>query len=128
MTNKEINFRSILFLGIGILLLLSLIVCVYIEVEEKDLVKIEATIIKLKEDSDGTGKNDITALYEVNGVSYNYNFYYKDNYKVGEKNQITRVLLDDGLQYYEATDGEEGMTYYVDIKFNKPDGVDIFKE
>lgn len=36
-------------------------------------------------------------------------------YKVGEKNQITRVLLDDGLQYYEATDGEEGMTYYVDI-------------
>ena len=84
MTDKEISFRSIIFLVIGLLLLLSLIICINIVNSDKDLVLISATVIDVKEDSEGTGKNDVTVSYMVDNTFYNYNFYYKDDIKVGE--------------------------------------------
>ncbi len=88
MTEKEFSLKSILFLVIGLLLLLSLIICIYIVNEEKDLVKIEANVINVKKDKSGTGKNDITVSYEIDGVSYNYNFYYKDEVMANDKIDI----------------------------------------
>lgn len=81
MSNKEINVRSIIFLVIGILLVLSLVICIYIVSGECDLVPIKATVVNVKDDKDGTGKNDVTVMYEVNGTTYEYNFYYKDSVK-----------------------------------------------
>ena len=80
-SNKEINVRSIIFLVIGILLVLSLVICIYIVSGERDLVSINATVVNVKEDRDGTGKNDVTVMYEVDGTTYEYNFYYKDSVK-----------------------------------------------
>ena len=88
MTNKEISIRSIVFLVIGLLLVLSLVICINIVSSEKDLVATKATVISIKEDKDGTGKNDITVVYDVNNVTYKYNFYYKDNVKVDEEVDI----------------------------------------
>ena len=88
MTNKEVGLRSVLFLVVGILLLLSLIICIYIVNDEKDLVKISSTVIDVKKDSDGTGKNDVTVSYTVNSNNYEYNFYYKDYINVGDKIDI----------------------------------------
>lgn len=85
MTNREINIRSVLFLVVGILLVLSLIICIYIVVGERDLVKVEATVIDIKEDNEGTGKNSVSVVYEVNGVTYEYNFRYKNEIKVNDK-------------------------------------------
>ncbi len=83
MTDKEVSFRSIIFLIIGILLLLSLIICIYIVNGDKDLVKISATVVDVKQDDD-KGKNDVTVSYMVDNTFYNYNFTYKDNIKVGD--------------------------------------------
>lgn len=80
-SNKEINVRSIIFLVIGILLVLSLVICIYIVSGERDLVSINATVVNVKEDRDGTGKNDVTVMYEVDGTTYEYDFYYKDSVK-----------------------------------------------
>ncbi len=88
MTNKEISVRSLVFLVIGILLVLSLVICINIVNGEKDLVATNATVIKIKEDKDGTGKNDITAVYDVGKTTYQYNFYYKDNIKVDDEIKI----------------------------------------
>ena len=88
MTNKEISIRSLVFLVIGILLILSLVICINIVNSEKDLVSVDATVIKIKEDKDGTGKNDITAVYDVGKTTYQYNFYYKDNIKVDDEIKI----------------------------------------
>ena len=88
MTNKEISIRSLVFLVIGILLILSLVICINIVNSEKDLVSVDATVIKIKEDKDGTGKNDITAVYDVGKTTYQYNFYYKDNIKVDDEIEI----------------------------------------
>ncbi len=88
MTNKEISIRSIIFLVIGLLLVLSLVICINIVSSEKDLVATKATVISIKEDKDGTGKNDITVVYDVNNVTYKYNFYYKDEVKVDEEVDI----------------------------------------
>lgn len=88
MTNKEISIRSLVFLVIGILLVLSLVICINIVNSEKDLVATNATVIKIKEDKDGTGKNDITAVYDVGKTTYQYNFYYKDNIKVDDEIKI----------------------------------------
>lgn len=85
MTERETNLRSVLFLVIGILLLLSLVICIYIVSDERDLVKTEADVISVTKDVDGTGKNDVTLSYEVDGVSYRYNFYYKDDVNVDDK-------------------------------------------
>ena len=85
MTDRDINIRSVLFLVIGILLIFSLIICVYIVNGEKDLVKTEADVIDVKKDSEGTGKNDVTVVYNVDGTSYEYNFYYKDDISVDDK-------------------------------------------
>lgn len=83
MTDKEVSFRSIIFLIIGILLLLSLIICIYIVNGDKDLVKISATVVDVKQDDDKS-KNDVTVSYMVDNTFYNYNFTYKDNIKVGD--------------------------------------------
>ena len=98
MTDRDINIRSVLFLVIGILLVLSLIICIYIVVNEKDLVKTEASVIEVNNDNEGTGKNSISVVYVVNGVTYEYNFRYKDEIKVNDKiiiyyheNSITSV-------------------------------------
>ena len=88
MTNKDVGLRSVLFLVVGILLLLSLIICIYIVNDEKDLVKISSTVIDVKKDSDGTGKNDVTVSYTVNSNNYEYNFYYKDYINVGDEIDI----------------------------------------
>ncbi len=88
MTNKEISIRSIVFLIIGILLVLSLVICINIVNGEKDLVATNATVIKIKEDKDGTGKNDITAVYDVGNTTYQYNFYYKDDVKIDDEIKI----------------------------------------
>ena len=88
MTNKEISIRSLVFLVIGILLVLSLVICINIVSSEKDLVSTNATVIKIKEDKDGTGKNDITAVYDVGNTTYQYNFYYKDNVKIDDEIKI----------------------------------------
>ena len=88
MTNKDVGLRSVLFLVVGILLLLSLIICIYIVNDEKDLVRISSTVIDVKKDSDGTGKNDVTVSYTVNSNNYEYNFYYKDYINVGDKIDI----------------------------------------
>ncbi len=85
MTDRDINIRSVLFLVIGILLVLSLIICIYIVVNEKDLVKTEASVIEVNKDNEGTGKNSISVVYIVNGVTYEYNFRYKDEINVNDK-------------------------------------------
>lgn len=85
MTDKEVNIRSVLFLVIGILLVLSLIICVYIVNSEKDMVPIDATVVEVKMDKDGTGKNDVTVMYDVDNKTYEYNFYYKDDVKLDDK-------------------------------------------
>ncbi len=88
MTNKEISIRSIIFLVIGILLVLSLVICINIVHSEKDLVATKGTVISVKEDKDGTGKNDITVVYDVDNITYKYSFYYKDEVKVDEEIDI----------------------------------------
>lgn len=88
MTDKEMSLRSILFLVIGILLLLSLVICIYIVNSEKDLLSIEAEVIDVKKDSDGTGKNDVFVSYRVNNTFYQYNFYYKDDINIGDTIRI----------------------------------------
>ena len=81
MTSKEISIRSIMFLVIGILLVLSLVICIHIVNNEKDLVPTKATVIKVREDKDATGKNEITVVYDVNNTTYQYSFDYKDDVK-----------------------------------------------
>lgn len=88
MTEKEINLKSVLFLVIGLLLLLSLVICIYIVNGEKDLVSIEAKVLDVQKDENGTGKNNITVSYDIDDTSYNYNFNYKDNI---EKNDIITI-------------------------------------
>ncbi len=88
MTNKEINIRSIIFLVIGILLVLSLVICIYIVNSQRDLKSVEAIVTNVKEDKDGTGKNDVTVIYEVDGTSYKYSFYYRDDIRVDDKLNI----------------------------------------
>ncbi len=85
MSDREINIRSVLFLVVGILLVLSLVVCIYIVNTERDLIKTEATVIKVENDSDGTGKNKVTVVYDVDNQSYEYEFYYKDQIKENDK-------------------------------------------
>lgn len=85
MTDREINIKSVLFLVVGILLLLSLIICIYIVNGERDLIEVEADVIEVEPDKDGTGKNDVTVVYNVDGTSYEYNFYYKDDVNVDDK-------------------------------------------
>ncbi|MGN1371759.1 MAG: hypothetical protein ACI4XM_05760 [Candidatus Coprovivens sp.] len=84
MTDRETNIRSVLFLVIGILLLLSLVICIYIVIGEKDLVKTDAVVTDVKKDVNGTGKNDIYLTYEVDGTSYKYNYYTKDDLNVDD--------------------------------------------
>lgn len=84
MSSKETNIRSVLFLVIGILLLLSLVICIYIVSSESDLVETEALVKNVKEDADGSGKNDVTVEYEVDGVPYRYNFYYNKEVSEGD--------------------------------------------
>ncbi len=103
MTNKEINIRSIIFLIIGILLVLSLVICIYIVNSQKDLKTVDAIVTNVKEDKDGTGKNDVTVVYSVDGTSYKYNFYYKDNVKVDDNIKI----------YYHAKTPNEVQAYRV---------------
>ena len=88
MTDKEVSFRSIIFLVIGILLLLSLVICIYIVNDDRDLVMVSATVVDVKKDSEGTGKNDVTVSYMVDNTFYNYNFYYKDDVNVGDSIDI----------------------------------------
>lgn len=85
MTERETVLRSVLFLVIGILLLLSLVICVYIVSDESDLIKVEADVTDVTKDVDGTGKNDVTISYEVDGVTYHDNFYYKDDVNIDDK-------------------------------------------
>lgn len=85
MNSKEVNLRSIVFLVVGVLLLLSLVICIYIFRRDSDLVKVQADVIDVKKDSDGTGKNDVTVIYEVGDTSYKYNFYYKDEINTEDK-------------------------------------------
>lgn len=85
MTDRETNIRSVLFLVIGILLLLSLVICIYIVSGEKDLVEIDSTVIEVKKDANGTGKNEVTVVYDVDGTSYEYNFYSKEDVNVDDK-------------------------------------------
>jgi len=85
MNSKEVNLRSIVFLVVGVLLLLSLVICIYIFRRDSDLVKVQADVIEVKKDSDGTGKNDVTVIYEVGDTSYKYNFYYKDEINTEDK-------------------------------------------
>ena len=103
MTNKEINIRSIIFLVIGILLVLSLVICIYIVNSQRDLKAVEAIVTNVKEDKDGTGKNDVTVIYEVDGTSYKYSFYYRDDIKVDDKLNI----------YYHAKTPNEVQAYRV---------------
>lgn len=79
MTDRETNIRSVLFLVIGILLLLSLVICIYIVSGEKDLVKTDAIVTKVTKDANGTGKNNIKVVYEVDGTSYGYEFNTKED-------------------------------------------------
>ncbi len=88
MTDRETNIRSVLFLVIGILLLLSLIVCIYIVNNQKDLVNIDATVTAVKKDSDGTGKNSVKVVYNVEGVDYLYEFTTGDELNTDDKVSI----------------------------------------
>lgn len=103
MTNKEINIRSIVFLVIGILLVLSLVICIYIVNSQRDLKTVEAIVTNVKDDKDGTGKNDVTVIYTVDGTSYKYNFYYRDDVKVDDKISI----------YYHSKTPNEVQAYRV---------------
>ena len=85
MSDRETNLRSIVFVIIGVLLLLSLIICIYLTNGEKDLVPIDAKVINVKKDSDGTGKNDVIVTYDVNNITYEYRFYYRDDVNVDDK-------------------------------------------
>jgi len=88
MNNKEINLRSIIFLFIGIILIVSLIICVYIISSERDLISIKGEVTKVIEDSNNKGENDVTVTYKVDGKTYNYNFYYSQDVKEGDKIDI----------------------------------------
>lgn len=88
MTVKETNLRSLLFLVIGILLLLSLIICVYIVSGERDLIKIEADVIEVKEDTSSEDKNSITIIYDVNGIQYEYAYVTKNEFAIDDKVSI----------------------------------------
>ena len=104
MTNKEISIRSIIFLVIGILLVLSLVICIYIVNSQRDLKAVEAIVTNVKEDKDGTGKNDVTVIYEVDGTSYKYNFYYRDDIKVDDKlNIYYHVKTPNEVQAYRVS-------------------------
>ena len=101
MNNKEINLRSIIFLFIGIILIVSLIICVYIISSERDLVHTMGETTKVVEDSNNNGDNDVTVSYEVDGKTYNYNFYYSEDVKEGDKIDI----------YYHKNDVSSVQTY-----------------
>jgi len=101
MNNKEINFRSIIFLFIGIILIVSLIICVYIISSERDLVHTMGETTKVVENSNSKGDNDVTISYEVDGKTYNYNFYYSEDIKMGDKIDI----------YYHKDDVSKVQTY-----------------
>lgn len=88
MSDREISLKSIIFFIIGILLILSLVVCIYLVNSEKDLVKISAVVTNVKEDGDGTGKNNITVSYSINNIYYDYSFNYKDDIKINDKVDI----------------------------------------
>ncbi len=88
MTEKETMLRSVLFLVIGILLLLSLIVCIFLVGRESDLVKIDAQVLDVKNDVDGTGKNNVKIAYTVDGTVYNYNFETKKSLQTDDKYPI----------------------------------------
>ncbi len=77
MTQKETNFRSVLFLVIGILLLLSLVICIYIVSGERDLVKTSAEV-------DSNNGEIVIVTYDVDGQPYKYE-YGKGEYKTGDK-------------------------------------------
>ena len=88
MNNKDINLRSIIFLFIGIILIISLIICVYIVSSERDLVLIEGEATKVVKDSNNKGEADVTVTYQVDGKTYNYNFYYAGDVKEGDTIEI----------------------------------------
>ena len=134
MTNKEISIRSIVFLIIGILLVLSLVICINIVNGEKDLVATNATVIKIKEDKDGTGKNDITAVYDVGNTTYQYNFYYKDDVKLElktlEVSNYYRTVQDENNKkykeyYYEFGKIIQGKMVYIKVKIVSRDNKNI---
>lgn len=106
MTEKEINLKSVIFLVIGILLLLSLVICIYIVNGERDLISVEAKVVDVKKDENGTGKNDITVSYDIDETSYNYNFYYKDN-----------IELDDKITIYYHKNNINSVTTFKTTKF-----------
>lgn len=85
MTQRETNLRSVLFLVIGILLLLSLVICVYIVSTESDLVKVAAEVTNVAKDADGSGKDNVSVTYDVDGKSYMYDFTPKKEVEVGDK-------------------------------------------
>ena len=101
MNNKEVNIRSIIFLLIGIILIVSLIICVYIISSERDLVHTMGETTKVVENSNSKGDNDVTISYDVDGKTYNYNFYYKEKIKEGDKIDI----------YYHKKDVSKVQTY-----------------
>ena len=101
MNNKEVNIRSIIFLLIGIILIVSLIICVYIISSERDLVHTMGETTKVVENSNSKGDNDVTVSYDVDGKTYNYNFYYKEDIKEGDKIDI----------YYHKKDVSKVQTY-----------------
>ncbi len=104
MTNREINIRSIIFLVIGILLVLSLVICIYIVNSQRDLKAVQAIVTNVKEDKDGTGKNDVTVVYEVDGTSYKYSFYYRDDIKVDDRlNIYYHVKTPNEVQAYRVS-------------------------
>ena len=85
MAQRESTLRSVLFLVVGALLVFSLIVCIFIFLGEKDLVKTEATVIKVLKDADGTDTHNITVTYDVNGILYEYTLNYKEDVNVDDK-------------------------------------------
>lgn len=85
MAQRESTLRSVLFLVVGALLVFSLIVCIFIFLGEKDLVKTEATVIKVLKDAKGTDTHNITVTYDVNGILYEYTLNYKEDVNVDDK-------------------------------------------
>lgn len=84
MARKETNLISVLFLVIGILLLLSLVICIYIVSGESDLVRISAEVVDVSGEATSSGKSEISVIYDVDGQTYKYSYYHKEEVKTGD--------------------------------------------
>lgn len=88
MNDRETSIKTTLFLVIGVLLLLSLVVCIIIVGQESNFDEVESYVTEVVKDSNGTGKNSVSLVYDVDGTTYEYEYVTKK-----DLNENDRVIL-----------------------------------